>query len=297
MSRLLFGCLSALIANIPLPAGYFIANALAGVHLWCFPKRRHAALVNLASIMPGSSRRERLRTARRMMASYNCMLFEFFRLPHLERDELLESVEATGLDQIATAAARGKGVIVTSSHIGNWELGAVVLVHEGYPVHAVAGEQLGRWLGPGVRDAKSELAVHTIRPQDGFRKLWRALARNDVLALMVDGDVFGQGIVLPFFGEDVRWPAGPGQLAKRTGAPVVCGYCERVGRGRFRIVLEPLLDPDRYESADDINLEIAAITERHIREHIDQWCIFRRFWGEPCETSERAAGASREIVA
>jgi lauroyl/myristoyl acyltransferase len=297
VSRLLFGCLSALMANVPLRAGYAIANALAGVHLWCFPKRRHAALVNLATIMPGSSRRERLRLVRRMMASYNCMLFEFFRLPHLERDELLGAVELAGYEHVAAAAARGRGVVVTSSHVGNWELGAVVLAHLGHTVHAVAGQQLGRWLGAGVRDAKSELAVHTIQPQDGFRKLWRALARNDLLALMVDGDIFGQGIVLPFFGHDVSWPAGPGQLAKRTGAPVVCGYCERIDRGRFRIVLEPMLDPERFENADAVNLAIARVTEGHIRAHLDQWCIFRQFWAETSEARAGAAAASREITA
>ena len=297
VSRLLFGCLSALLARVPLGAGYAIANALARVHLWFFPKRRHAALVNLATILPGSSRRERMRTVRRMMASYNCMLFEFFRLPHLERDELLNCVEVVGHDHVIAALAHGKGLILTSSHIGNWELGAVVLAHLGHPVHAVAGEQLGRWLGPGVRDAKSELAVYTIKPQDGFRKLWRALARNDLLALMVDGDIFGQGIELSFFGSEVRWPAGPGQLSKRTGAPVISAFCERLGGGRFRIVLESLLDPDHYDSADALNIAIAATTQRHIREHLDQWCIFRPFWAEPSEVRGGAAAASHEIAA
>lgn len=297
MSRLLFGCLSALIARVPLRVGYSVANASARVHLWFFPKRRHAALVNLATIMPGTSRRDRMRTVRRMMASYNCMLFEFFRLPHLERDELLESVQILGHEHVLDAVARGKGLILTSCHVGNWELGAVVLAHLGHPVHAVAGVQLGRWLGAGVQDAKSELAVHTIKPQDGFRKLWRALARNDLLALMVDGDIFGQGIELPFFGTDVRWPAGPGQLSKRTGAPVICGLCERLGPGRFKIVLEPVLDPDRFESADALNVAIAATTQRHILEHLDQWCIFRPFWGEPKESDESVAADSREITA
>ena len=217
-------------AACPSDVGYAIARSLARAHLWFFPGRRHAALVNLATILPGSSRRERMRTVLAMMASYNCMLFEFFSLPRLERDELLRSVEVDGHQHVLDALARGKGVIITSSHIGNWELGAVVLAHLGHQVHAVAGVQLGRWLAPAVRDAKSELAVHTIRPEDGYRKLWRALSRNDLLALMVDGDIFGQGVALSFFDREVRWPAGPGVLSKRTGAPVVSGYCQRLAR-------------------------------------------------------------------
>jgi KDO2-lipid IV(A) lauroyltransferase len=288
-----------LTAAVPIRMGYAVAHGLARAHLWFFPRRRHAALVNLATILPGSSRRERMRTVLTMMGSYNCMLFEFFRLPRLERDELLRSVDVDGHQNVIDALARGKGLIITSSHIGNWELGAVVLAHLGHQVHAVAGVQLGRWLAPAVRDAKSELAVHTIRPEDGFRKLWRALSRNDLLALMVDGDIFGQGVALPFFEREVRWPAGPGVLSKRTGAPVVSGYCQRLSGGRFRVVLEPMFDPELYETADALNAAIATITQRQIRENIEQWCIFRPFWAETTDsTSAVVADADeREIPA
>ncbi len=299
MSRLLLACLSALTAAIPNRTGYAVARGLARAHLWFFPRRRHAVLVNLATILPGSSRRERMRAALKVMASYNCMLFEFFRLPRLEREQLLQSVEIEGHQNVLDALARGKGVIITSSHIGNWELGAVVLAHLGHQVHAVAGVQLGRWLAPAVRDAKSELAVHTIRPEDGYRKLWRALSRNDLLALMVDGDIFGQGTEISFFDREVRWPAGPGVLSKRTGAPVVSGYCRRLAPGRFRLVLEPMLDPERYDSADTLNGAIAAATQRQIRENIEQWCIFRSFWGDAADSPHSAAADAdeREIAA
>lgn len=298
MSRLLLACLSALTAAMPIRVGYALARGLAYVHLWFFPRRRHAALVNLATILPGSARRERMRTVLKMTASYNCMLFEFFRLPRLERDELLRNVEIDGHQNVIDALARGNGVIITSSHIGNWELGAVVLAHLGHPVHAVAGVQLGRWLASAVRDAKSELAVHTIRPEDGYRKLWRALSRNDLLALMVDGDIFGQGIALPFFDREVRWPAGPGVLSKRTGAPVVSGYCQRLAAGRFRVVLEPMLDPERYETADALNGAIAATTQRQIRANIEQWCIFREFWDDTADSASAvvADADEREIA-
>lgn len=300
MSRVLLALLSALTAALPLSVGYAIANGLARVHLWLFPARRHAALVNLATILPGSSRRERMRVVIKMMASYNCMLYEFFRLPRLERDELLRNVVVDGHEHVLAALERGKGVIITSCHLGNWELGAVVLAHLGHPVHAVAGVQLGRWLAPAVRDAKSELAVHTIRPEDGWRKLWRALSRNDVLALMVDGDIFGQGVSLPFFGRDVRWPAGPGVLSKRTGAPVVSGYAKRLGGGRFQIVLEPMLDPECFETDEAINQAIATTTQRQIAENIEQWCIFRTFWDAADADATSAATSAadeREIAA
>ena len=289
MSRLVYGWLTGLMASLPLRLGYALAGALTELHYRVFPRRRHAALANLAVVLPGVSRRERARVARRMMCSYNKMLFEFFRLPHLERDDLLRAVETRGRDHLERAIARGKGVIITGAHIGNWELAAVVVAHWGYSLNAVAGVQLNRWLSPAVRETKSELAIQTVSHEDGFRKLIRALERNELVALMVDGDLFAHGQTVEFFGRDTRWPAGPGVLSQRSGASVLSVYCERLGDGRFRLHFEPAIDPVEYPTAAAINARVAEISSRQIREHVDQWCIFRPLW-------EPAAAGSAELA-
>jgi KDO2-lipid IV(A) lauroyltransferase len=157
-------------------------------------------------------------------------------------------------------------VVITCTHIGNWELAAVVLAQWGYALHAVAGVQLSRWLTPAVRETKSELAIHTVAPEDGFRSLIRALEHNDLVALMVDGDIFSHGVRLDLFGREVAFPSGPGMLAQRTGALILCGYCERVGPGRFRIVMEPPLDPAGVRRHGVATAAVAEISERHIRD-------------------------------
>jgi lauroyl/myristoyl acyltransferase len=298
MSRLFYGWLTGLVASLPLSIGYALARLFTEAHFRLFPARRHAALANLARAMPAATRRERLRIVRRMMASYNAMLFEFFRLPHLERDELLRSVEVVGREHLESAIARRRGVILASSHIGNWELAAVVLAHWGYTLHAVAGVQLNRWLAPAVRDTKTELAIHTVSHEDGMRKLLRALEHNDLVALMVDGDLYHHGVSVEFFGRETRWPSGPGVLAQRTGALIVCGYCERLGPGRFRIVMEPPLDPAAFPTTAALNAAVAATVERHIAGHLDQWCIFRPLWeGAPAAAPEAADRARSRVPA
>jgi lauroyl/myristoyl acyltransferase len=297
MSRLVYGWLTAIMAGLPLGLGYFLARVLTEIHFRAFPSRRHAALANLASIMPGSSRRERLGIVRRMMTSYNSMLFEFFRLPHLTRDELLGAVEVVGREHLEAAVARKRGVILASTHIGNWELAAVVIAHWGYTLHAVAGVQLNRWLTPAVRETKTELAIHTVSLEDGFRKLLRALERKEFVALMVDGDVYHHGTNVEFFGRETPFPSGPGVLAQRTGAPIICGFCERSGNGRFRIVLDPAIDPAEFASVDQVNAEVARRVEAHVRAHVDQWCIFRPLWEQEPAPLAEAAGAARSAQA
>lgn len=297
MSRLIYGWLTGFISSLPLKLGYGLASLFTEAHYRLFPARRHAAAANLATILPQASRRDRLRIVRKMMRSYNRMLFEFFRLPHLERDELLGAVEVVGREHLEAGLARGKGVVITCAHIGNWELGAVVLAHWGLAVHAVAGVQLTRWLSTAVRETKSELAIHTVSHEDGFRKLLRALERNNIVALMVDGDLFHSGDTVEFFGRETRWPSGPGVLAQRTGAGVICAYCERVVPGRFRIVMEPVLDPAAFPTAAALNTAVAATTSRHIREHVDQWCIFRPMWEASPSAAHETVPAGRHAAA
>jgi len=278
MARWVYGWLTSFVASLPMWLGYAIADALTELHFRLFSARRHAALANLAVVMPRATRRERERSARAMMRSYNRMMFEFFRLPHLERREFLERVSFEGREHLEAAAARGRGVVICCTHLGNWELAAVVVAHLGYTMHAVAGVQINRWFTGAVRESKTEQAIHTVAPEDGFRKLLRALHHGDLIALMVDGDIFSHGTKVELFGRETRWPAGPGVLANRTGAPIICGYCERVRPGRFRIVVEPPLDPADFPSVAALNAAVVAHAERHIRDHVDQWCIFRSMW-------------------
>jgi lauroyl/myristoyl acyltransferase len=297
MSRLIYGWLTGIVSGLPLWLGYLIADLATELHFGLFPGRRHAALANLATMMPRATRRERLQVVRSMMRNYNRMMFEFFRLPHLTRNELLGSVEVVGREHLEQAVARGRGVILTSCHIGNWELAAVVLAHWGYTLHAVAGVQLGRWLTSAVRETKQELAIHTVSPEDGFRRLLRALEHNDLIALMVDGDIYSHGTPVEWFGRETRFPSGPGVMAQRTGALLISGYCERIGPGRFRIVMEPPIDPAAFPSTAALNQAVASVTERHIREHLDQWCIFRPLWEPVPGTLPEPAGATRGIEA
>ena len=292
MSRLIFGWLTSMIAGLPAWLGYGLADLATGFHWLAFPARRHAVMANLATILPRASRGDRARIAHRMMRSYNRMMYEFFRLPHLSREELLRAVEVSGKEHLDKAIARGRGVIITSTHIGNWELAGVMVAQWGYSLHAVAGVQLTRWLSGAVRETKTELSITTISPEDGFRKIIRALEHNDPVALVVDGNLYQHGATVEWFGRPTPFPAGPGVLAQRTGALIIPGYCERLAPGRFRVVVEPPLDPASFASMAELHQAIASIAERHIRAHLDQWCIFRPLWAAPAaESSPSSTGA------
>jgi hypothetical protein len=60
--------------------------------------------------------------------------------------------------------------------------------------------------------------------------------------------------------------------------------------------LEPMLDPESFDTSDALNVAIAATTQRQIHENISQWCIFRSFWDEPAQATDSTAAEKREVA-
>jgi len=199
--------------------------------------------------------------------------------------------EFEGREELDRALAEGAGVILVTAHIGSWELGALSLDALGYRLHVVAGVQMNRLLTGAVREAKERHGIEVINPEDSSRRLLKALAGGGVLALLVDGNVFTGGAEVPFFGRRVKLPAGPVRLALASGAPVIGGYCRRIGDRRFKVHLERIASAREIEAlGEEKSLEhVYGAVERYIGKNPDQWCMFRRFW----HTNGTGAAAGR----
>ena len=52
-----------------------------------------------------------------------------------------------------------------------------------------------------------------------------------------------------------------------------------------------------FASTADLHQAVARTAERHIRENLDQWCIFRPFWSEPAGAAEVAPAAVAQVDA
>ena len=173
-------------------------------------------------------------------------------------------------------ALAGGGAILATAHVGDWERAARHLASLGYRLHVVAGVQMNSLLTGALKSAKETRRIEVVGPGDSWRRLFRALAGGGVVALLLDGDVFSGGDEIGFFGRPVRVPAGAARLARATGRPIIVGWTRREETGGLSIHLERLAG-----GGDDaeINRRLFGRLEEIIRSNVDQWCIFRDFFG------------------
>ena len=168
-------------------------------------------------------------------------------------------------------------MILATAHLGSWELGGAALAAMGYSITTVAGVQFTPALSPHMKKIKEDLGIDVVSSRTGLRRLLKALANREVVALHIDGDQYAGGTEVEFFGRRIRLPSGPAILAMRTGASILPAFAVRTGRRKLCIFIEdeiPIGDADE----SGITARIVRGVEDYIRRYPDQWCIFRPLW-------------------
>ncbi len=241
--------------------------------------RRHLAIA-----YPGQSPQWVARTARRTFRHAGSMaLWTLSTLqrppPALRRGIAVEG--ADNLRALARACRRGEGTVVTTGHLGNWELFARV------GSTLVPTTMVGRRLRSPLADrlvqgARSSSGGRVVYQDAELRDFVRELRLGRGLAILPDQDVPRlAGVFVPWFGVDAYTPTGPAMLALLTGAAVQPMFLFRIAR---RWVLH--IGPRRYfarsrERERDLHQATAwamAYEEALVRRFPHQWVWWHPRW-------------------
>jgi KDO2-lipid IV(A) lauroyltransferase len=275
MSPLAYRLAARLAQALPASVAYVLARAVAACFWAWSPGRRAAVQANLRRVRPEDSAAQLRAGARRLFANFAESLVDTWRL---STDPAATRAACTvdGVEHVHAALAEGRGVLLWSAHLGNWELAAAALVREGLPVSALARPHARAGVDRFFAERRSRAGVSIVGRCPGSRAARLVLRSRGLLALLGDRGFGGGGRSVPLFGGAARLPAAPLALAHGTGAALVPGYVVRVAPGRYRVTVEPPL-----ESAGEAALPaLAATLERWVRAYPEQWFVFERLWDE-----------------
>ncbi len=214
---------------------------------------------------------------------------DFFRLNHITSEELASYWKVTGLERLDAALAQGKGCILISGHLGNFDYAIRHFANLGYALTVTQEHLKPERLHQLVAQVRSRPGVTwaLVDSPTGLRQLFGALRRNEIVIMPADRDIQGHGEVVPLFGAPARLPVGGAQLAQRTGAALLGVFPHRNGlaHGHGDIVDLPTLTPEEEAAEPDPlrrNLRrIAKLLEQQIERSPEQWVIFAPVWDAP----------------
>ncbi|OYV68821.1 MAG: hypothetical protein B7Z72_07965 [Gemmatimonadetes bacterium 21-71-4] len=183
---------------------------------------------------------------------------------------------------VERARALGRGLIVLTGHLGNWELGGSYLAARGIPLDAVARGMQNPLFDGYLTRTRERIGMTVIHDADAVRQVPRALRGGRAVAFLFDQGAAGLASTwVPFFGRLAKTPRGPAVFALRLDAPMVFGAAIRQPSGRFAISFELVETVRTGDRETDVDAIVAAYTnalERWVRRAPDQYFWHHRRW-------------------
>lgn len=215
------------------------------------------------------------------MRSYARYWLEAFQLPRIAGDpELMGVLDAglTGREHLDAALAKGRGVILTLPHTGNWDMAGVWLVHNYGQFTTVAERLKPEQLFDAFVSYRESLGFDVLALTGGerppYERLREVLESGGIVCLLGERDFGGRGVPVTFFGEETTFPVGPAKLAMETGAELLVVHSWFDGEGWGLSASAPVAVTTLEETAQRIADGFAA----NIAKHPEDWHMLQPLW-------------------
>ncbi len=278
--------LEALVSPLSFHGAARAGAALGSVVYAAARMRRRVTDENLSHAFgPALTARERRRLSRRAFRAGGIFFVECLRLPRY-RTCLQSLVTVDGLAHLAEARSRGRGAVVFTGHLGNWELIGPALVAAGVPTTLFVGRQKNRLVDDLLNRHRAALGQGVVPLRGGMREAVARLRAGEVMGILVDQRVRRGGVMVEYFGRLAPTSPGAARLALAARAPLVPVEIVRApDQVRHRVTVHAPLDvPLSGNREADVVAFTQAVTrsvEAMVREAPDQYFWFHRRWRPP----------------
>ena len=269
--------------------GLRVARALGWVAFRLSRRHRGIALDNLRHAFGDErSEQERLRIVRRAFQNLTMNMAEICLFHRTVRpDNLDQFVSFRDLEALEQALSEGRGVIMVSAHLGNWELGALSLSMKVCPCYSIArtlsNTKVDEWLNSMRRKCGQEV----IPKAGALRSMVGLLRQGKCLGFLLDQHAGDKGLPVEFFGRKAYAFDSVAALSKRLNTPVVLVFGRRIDdEFRHEVRIAERIDPGDA-SIEDLTARYTKVIETAVRETPDAWLWMHRRWKESKSREDR----------
>lgn len=263
-----------------------ITGILVVVVFIVFNYRNYRAIQkNLSRVSSGLSGSAYAWMAFSVFKNYSYYLIDLFYLSHDPARIREYSINIKGIENLERALAQNKGIILLTTHLGNWEIGGLKLSSMGREIYVAYSpdsmSQLETQRG-FIRKVKGINEVPLSAGGFSSLRLLRILQDGGTVALQGDRLTFDSGVKINFFEGEALLPKGPVKLAIVSESLVLPVFMPITGLKSYEIIIEEPIEMEKNtdpEAELKTNLNrIITILEKYIRRYKTQWYTFMPFW-------------------
>lgn len=245
---------------------------------------RRKTLASLQTAFPHMGEAERLGLARSSWNNIGRNLFEVVHWRGWSREKIISQIaRVEGAQNLESAFQRGKGLLLVTAHLGNWELLGAYLGTQ-HKSSAVAQDLYDPRFDELINRFRIEKlgAAAMIKRGMALRGILEALKDQQGILVLCDQDTGQDGVFVPFFGKLAWTQSGVARIAQKTGAALVPAFLVRGADGRFEVHVEKEIamppGQDKEKEILEATRRITEVMEKYVRAYPDQWVWMHQRW-------------------
>ncbi len=261
---------------LPVPLLHFFGRCLGTFCYYCVPVRKKLALKSLALAFPEKTRAEHRHIVHGLFRHLGVLLVNHCLFPRMTPEYLSKQVKFKGVEVLRGAISRGRGVVLTGAHFGDWEVGSLALAASGISLSVVTAAIHNPYVDRMIRQHRNHLGMKIIASKGiPIRNILVELKQENCVGLLIDQSAGRTGLLVDFFGRKASTARGPAQFAVKTGAPLIlCMSTPQVDGTHLMTFEEIATDIDGLEGEAQllyITQDVTARIENHIRQNPQFW--------------------------
>lgn len=252
------------------------------------PSLWHTGLRNLEIAFPEKTVAERETILAGTFENLGRVLGELSQAHKLTPEKLAEIIDFDLDDESKAVYARnkaeGRGVLITTGHLGNWELLVLGFAALYEPINYLARPLDNPRIDEMLNNRRTRFGNKPINKRNSAMTAIKILRDGGILGILADVNAQAkEGVFVPLFGLQACTASGAAMLAIRSGAmifPTFCVWDENTKRYKFvhGSLLEPPDTGDRKQDIVETTALYTAEIEKVIRQYPDQWMWIHKRW-------------------
>ena len=267
--------------HLPLRVAAVLARIGAAVYWQFARRRRNIVMDNLRPIAGDASAR---REARQLFGQFALKLADLWRYESgVKQGKWFSNWQ--GWENFTSAHAHGRGVLLVTPHLGNWEFGGAFLVEKGYRLLVLTQAEPDEQLTKIRQASRTHWGVETLvigNNPFAIVEIIKCLQAGAAVALLVDRPPAPTAVTVELFGRPFSASIAAAELARASGCAILPVVMVRRPDG-YSARIYPEIAYDRAAIGDRagrirLTQEIVRAFETPIRQNLNQWFHFVPIW-------------------
>lgn len=240
--------------------------------------RKKVAFSNLTGVYKDTNKKEINTILKNMYAEMGKTAAETYCT---DMDKLFGQVSVEGWENLKKAVEMGRGVILATGHLGNWELaGRYISRH--FKTAVVIRKQRNRLFNDYTNKLREKYDIKLIYTKNALREMVKAFGQGYIVCLLMDQNAGRRGVLTDFLGKPASTFVGPAKLAIKYNIPIVPAAAIRTEHDRHLFYFDDIISSAGYDKSLSgvtvLTQRISKEIEKYIQRYPEQWFWVHRRW-------------------